>query len=369
MTGPPVYALEPFYGGSHKQFLDGLQTHLDRDIHVLAMSPHHWKWRMHSSARYYADLFEERQASPGIVLASDYVHLSALRGLVPDPSEWRWLLYFHENQLTYPYRDRQERDLTYAHMNIQSALAADRVYFNSRFHLNEFTGAIPEFYSRFVDYKPHDIPDRIRKKSQVFPVGLDLRRFDEIAPPDNFTADPGVILWNQRWEHDKNPDLFFRTLFQLARDAVPFEVIVCGERFPEYPEIFDIARDRLSDRILHWGYAEDWERYAALLHQADIIVSTAQHEFFGIAVLEALYCRCYPVLPDRLVYPEYVPSDRRKKNLYTSERDLYRKLRFALERMPETRGIHFRHIAARFDWSQQAPRWATALNKVAGAGG
>ncbi len=369
MTAPPVYALEPFYGGSHKQFLDGLQSHLDRELLVLPMSPHHWKWRMHSSARYYADLFEERQVSPGIILASDYVHLSALRGLVPDPAKWHWLLYFHENQLTYPYRDHQERDLTYAHMNIQSALAADRVYFNSRFHLNEFLGAIPGFYSRFVDYKPQNIPDRIRKKSRVLPVGLDLQRFDEVNLPDDPDAGPGIILWNQRWEHDKNPDLFFRTLFQLADEKVLFQLIVCGERFPDYPEIFDTARDRLTNHIIHWGYVEDWEQYAALLHQADIVAATARHEFFGIAVLEALYCRCYPVLPDRLVYPEYVPSDRQAKNLYTSERDLYRKLKFALQRMPETREIHFRDIAARYDWSQQARRWATELSRVIGDGG
>lgn len=352
----PIYGLEPFFGGSHKEFLQGLKNHLDWPFRILPMSPHHWKWRMHRSAQYYADVIRKEQLEPGIIFASDFTHLSALRGLMDSPSQWTWLLYFHENQLTYPFRDKRERDLTFAHMNIQSAMAADRVYFNSAFHLRDFLEAIPEFYQRFVDYKPRELVQRIRSKSIVMPLGLDLQRFDSVSPPSN-ESDAGTILWNQRWEHDKNPELFFRSLFQLAEDEIPFNLIVCGERFEDYPAIFDTARERLSGHILHWGYAEEWARYAELLHHADIVLSTAQHEFFGIAALEALYCRCYPLFPKRLVYPEYVPEARQGQNLYTSDRDLYRKLKFALTRLEGTRNIHFRDIAGEFDWTRMAPRW------------
>lgn len=358
----PIYALEPFYGGSHRIFLEGLRREVIPDLHILSMSPHHWKWRMHGSALYYADRFERDALRPGLVLASDFVHLSALRGLVPSPGEWDWLLFFHENQLTYPFREKRDRDLTYAHMNIQSALAADRVYFNSRFHREDFLGAIPDFYARFVDYKPAGVPDRIRGKSEILPLGLDLRRLDA-QPKTGPDAGSGIILWNQRWEHDKHPELFFRTLFQLADEQVPFRVMVCGEHFPDSPEIFAAARSRLGERMLHWGYVEREQDYAALLHRADIVVSTARHEFFGIAVLEAMYCRCYPLLPKRLVYPEYIPPERRNQNLYTSDRDLYRKLKFALTRIGQTRQIQFRDRAARFDWSRMAPRWERALHR------
>jgi len=356
----PIYALEPFYSGSHKQFLTGLQNHLDADIRIAPMSPHHWKWRMHGSAQYYADLMAGESWKPGIILASDFVCLSALRGLIPNPAQWTWLLYFHENQLTYPFREKQDRDLTYGHMNIQSAMAADRVYFNSYFHMQDFLGAIPKFYERFVDYIPQDIPQRIRTKSAVLPIGLELERFDSVAAPAR-ENDAGIILWNQRWEHDKNPALFFTTLFQLVEEDISFRLIVCGEHFEDYPAIFEEAREKLSDRIIHWGYAQEWEKYAALLHQADIVVSTAEHEFFGIAALEALYCRCYPLFPKRLVYPEYIPEERQKSNLYTSDQDLYRKLRFVLRRIEDTRRFHFRDISKQFDWAYVAPQWKRVL--------
>jgi glycosyltransferase involved in cell wall biosynthesis len=356
----PIYALEPFFGGSHRQFLQGLDTHLDLNIRILPMSPHHWKWRMHGSATYYADRIRKERLPPGVIFASDFLHLAALRGLVSRPERWSWLLYFHENQLTYPCRQRQERDLTFAHMNIQSALAADSVYFNSAFHRQDFLEAIPGFYRYFADYRPDGIVGRIRNKSEVLPLGLELQRYDTVSA-GRAVPDAGIVLWNQRWEHDKNPELFFRILFQLADEDIPFQLIVCGQQFEDYPRIFDSARERLSGRILHWGYANEWRRYAELLHRADIVVSTARHEFFGIAVLEALYCRCYPLFPKRLVYPEYIPADRKKQNLYTSDRDLYRKLKFALTRMADTRNIHFREVAARFDWERMGPLWREAL--------
>ena len=43
-----------------------------------------------------------------------------------------------------------------------------------------------------------------------------------------------------------------------------------------------------------------------MLQSADIYVSTAAHEFFGIAAVEAIAAGCYPLLPRRLSYPELV---------------------------------------------------------------
>ena len=355
-SNPIIYALEPFYGGSHKQFLDGLQSELNFEVRILSMSPHHWKWRMHRSAGYFADLLNREKLEPGIILASDFVNLAALKGLLNNPQIWTWIYYFHENQLTYPFRERKERDLTYAHINILSALAADRVYFNSQFHRQDFINAIPKFYSRFIDYTPKDYPDTIYKKSAVLPLGLYLKKFDNVTF-EKPAEKPGVILWNQRWEHDKNPTLFFETLFALAEQDIPYQLIVCGERFSDYPDIFDEAQTRLKDRIIHWGYAEHWEEYARLLWQADIVVSTADHEFFGISILEAMYCQCYPLLPNRLVYPEYIPGPSEKRNLYRGQKQLTRKLTDALSDLKVTREVHFHHIAEQFDWENMKSRW------------
>jgi glycosyltransferase involved in cell wall biosynthesis len=66
---------------------------------------------------------------------------------------------------------------------------------------------------------------------------------------------------------------------------------------------------------LHFGYIGSKHEYAKWLKQGDIVVSTADHEFFGMAVIEAVRAGCRPLLPDWLSYPELFP----KEFLYTDD--------------------------------------------------
>jgi hypothetical protein len=54
---------------------------------------------------------------------------------------------------------------------------------------------------------------------------------------------PLHILWPHRWEHDKDPQLFFEIILKLKTDGVKFHLSVLGEQFSEVPAIFEAGED------------------------------------------------------------------------------------------------------------------------------
>lgn len=75
------------------------------------------------------------------------------------------------------------------------------------------------------------------------------------------------------------------------------------------PEVFEKARLTLASNIIHWGYAPSKEEFLRLLRRSDVAVSTAFHEFYGVAMLESAFSGALPLAPNRLSYPELLPRD------------------------------------------------------------
>ena len=71
----------------------------------------------------------------------------------------------------------------------------------------------------------------------------------------------------------------------------------------------------------HAGFIPDRAGYLQALAGCDWVTSTARHEFFGIAVTEAMLAGCLPWLPNRLSYPELVPEEYRGLNPWNAPSD------------------------------------------------
>ena len=82
-----------------------------------------------------------------------------------------------------------------------------------------------------------------------------------------------------------------------------------GAKFDKAPEGVSARLERLGDAVLFAGFDDDRSTYAARLGTCDVVVSTAIHEFYGMAMLEALATGCALIAPDRLAYPEVLPGD------------------------------------------------------------
>ena len=298
-----ILALEAYYGGSHKAFLDGWVRHSRHEWTVLGLPASKWKWRMRHSAISFAEQIAARLnngESWDVLFCSDMLNLAEFKGLVDErvqklPS----VAYFHENQLTYPDRYPKEWDRHFAITNFTTCLAADAVWFNSNYHREVFLKALPIFLRRMPDHRPLGAAESIQPKMSVHPPGV-----EELPPRPNRADGPLRILWAARWEHDKGPDLFFEAIRLLKQQQIPFRLNIVGEQYEESPEVFTRAKEEFADEIVRWGWQESRDEYIAALHESDVIVSTADHEFFGISVVEAIAGGASPLLPERLSYPE-----------------------------------------------------------------
>jgi len=334
-----IALIEPYFGGSHKEWAEGFKQHLEFETEIFSLRDNYWKWRMHGGAISLAKKFNESDFEADLILATDMLDLGTFLALTRQKSNGiPTAIYFHENQLAYPWqeddRDIQNgRNLHYAFINYSSALAADRVFFNSAYNQMSFLEGLEKMLRFYPDNRNLDSIDSIRENSQVLHLGIDLERFDRFEKKGQ-NATP-VLLWNHRWEHDKNPEEFFETLIELKEEGFQFKLIVLGESYGRQPEIFEVARSGLQQEIIHFGYVESFEEYARLLKSANILPVTSMQDFFGISVVEAAYCDVTPLLPRRLAFPELFKDE----NLFYKEGDFKKALKNSLRQFPNQRSM------------------------------
>ncbi len=366
-----ILALEPYYGGSHQAFLEGWSGASEHNWTIRRLPAYKWKWRMRHAAVTFADELRECVGAGecwDILWCSDMLNLAEFRGLAPAPvRDLPTVIYFHENQLTYPVRFESERDYQFAMTNMTGALAADAVWFNSSFHRDSFLTALDTFLKRMPDCQPADATERIRRKAAICPPGV-----HQMSERGTRSPGPLHILWAARWEHDKNPDDFFEALALLKNRSTDFRISVVGEQFRQGPEVFAQARRTFADRIDRWGYLDSKDEYEAALCEADVFVSTARHEFFGLSAVEAILAGAYPLLPKRLAYPEILGLDQdetRTPFFYDGSPRVLADRLAELARAVQDRSLYdetgpLRRRLSRFEWPHRAKVLDRALADV-----
>lgn len=367
-----ILIIEPYFTGSHRAWAEGYQNYSANDVKILSLGGQFWKWRMHGGAITLANQFLERGLNPDLLLATDMLDVTTFLTLTrAKTSQKPVAIYFHENQLCYPWspEDRdviQKRDRHYAFINYSSALAADAVLFNSAYQKDCFLNELPKFLKRFPDHRGLKNVERIAAKSQALHLGLDLHRFDEHRPDWQAKSERStpIILWNHRWEYDKNPQDFFRALVMLQEQGLDFRVAILGENFSKQPAEFQSAREKLGDKIVQFGYVKDFAQYAEWLFQADIVPVTSNQDFFGASAVSAIYCGCYPILPDRLAFPEIFPIDRYLENFYHHLEELVEKLAWSIKNIEIIRGKKYSDVVEKYSWRCMAPQYDSKFENM-----
>ena len=314
-----ILLLSAYDANSHQYWRKGLRQYCQStwsnqsNITELVLPARFFNWRIRGNGLYWSiakrSILEARY---DVVLATSMVDLATLRGLVPHLCHIPNILYFHENQFAYPQSSNankaqmQGRADAVAAMMVQlySALAADRIVFNSEYNRTTFLTGVDDLLQQLPDCVPPGVVATLGEKAQVLPVPLN-RAIETKCLTKGASRKPFTVVWNHRWEFDKGPDGLLHCL-QALPENLPFTFHIIGQSFRRVPDAFAAIKRLLEARnwLGHWGYIEDVDTYLAVLKQSQCVLSTARHDFQGLSVLQAVQAGCVPVVPDRLAYRE-----------------------------------------------------------------
>jgi len=354
-----ILLLEPFFTGSHQSWAEGWQRFSQHEIKILSLPGRHWKWRMHSGAVSLARQLLKMDFQPDLIVGTDMLDFATFLGLTRTKlATIPTALYFHENQITYPWSATDpdialKRDNQYGFKNYTSAFIADKVFFNSDYHRQSFLSALPDFLTQFPDYQELEHVKIIEQKSKTLYLGVDLQKFNKWKQEDKMEVP--LLVWNHRWEYDKNPASFFKALFRLQAEGIAFKVAILGKHYKKAPAIFQAAKEALGKEIVQFGKAKRFEDYAKWLWRADILPVSNHQDFFGQSVVEAMYCDCFPILPNRLSYPEHIPAAKHSLFFYQDEEAFYQLLKKAILNIDQIRKEKTQNFVNHYDWRTLAP--------------
>ena len=311
---------------------------------------------MHGAAITLAEEFNKLNIFFDLIICSDMLNLSVFKELCDRKKilKSKIVVYFHENQLSYPWSPHDNdkvlnRDFHYYYINYTSSLISDYNFFNSNYQYESFFYELKKYLNKMPDYKNLDTINKIENKSSVLHVGCNLEAPNKFGIPN----DVPIVLWNHRWEYDKGPDQFFNILYKVKKAQIKFSLVILGEKYTEYPDSFDKAKEILRDEILFMGYCESDNDYKNWLTKADVLPVTSIQDFFGISIVEAIAYKIYPLLPNRLAYPEIMEINSNPEIFYNTNEELYDKLIYFLNNYKVLRKscLKYSAIVNRFDWN------------------
>jgi glycosyltransferase involved in cell wall biosynthesis len=353
-----ILLLSAYDTPSHKHWRNLLGKLDNYNWTQLSLPPRYFAWRLRgNSLTWGLGHFPELERNYDLILATSMVDISALRGFRPHLAQVPLAVYFHENQFAYPQSRFQREDIQLHLTTLYNAACADKVFFNSQYNLTTFIEGASALLKKMPDGVPRSLMQSIEERSQVLPVPIDTepRKSIQLLPKT-----PLRLLWNHRWEYDKNPETLFAALSRLKQQNVPFSLNVIGQQFRRSPAVFDEAKIKFKECIQYWGY-QPADIYQRCLQESNVVISTAFHDFQGLALQEAIASGCIPIAPDRVAYPEYVPEPLLyscalpDESLALAEKlvALYHN-GFSLEDNP----------VQRYSWSQLKPRYEQAIRQL-----
>lgn len=251
------------------------------------------------------------------------------------------------------YRLERHRHLRWA--DLGNLLAADRVLAPSEYMrdtiLANVAAAAPEAAAE------------LERRVRVVGLAFDASRLERARAPK--APGPATVVFNHALIPAKRPEAFLRALPALF-EATDCRVVLtrADERSERYGPLLRRLRERYPSRLEVAGHLR-LDDYYALLWRSSVQASTASHEGFGVATLEAMATDNFCCVPRTGAYPELlggVPDA-----LFDADEELADKLASAVldERLRDETARALADRAARFSPDAIARDVAAVIGEVA----
>lgn len=349
-----ILILDSFFTGSHRYWGEQLKKRLPFNVQLLTLSGKHWKWRMEGGAYELAQKFKNLSQRPKIIIATDMVNIPLFYAFANiSKDEIPCILYFHENQFAYPINNldtqkTNKRDNHYSFINLTSALFSNHLVFNSEFNRTSFFDGSSELINQLPK---NTINQNIKNlESCVIYPGI-----EQVTSFNTNNDSVPTLLWNHRWEHDKNPDLFIEGLEFLQRKSISFKLIILGKG-TEKKEVKSFFKKHFPNELIHCGFVETRKKYTDLISQATYIPVTSKHDFFGLSVAEAMSNGCFAILPNHQAYPEHLLENEQSGIVYNFPNGYFNSLERSITNQSQPK------VKENFFFEQVIKKWIELLN-------
>jgi hypothetical protein len=291
-----ILALEPFYGGVRKTMLETVMRCSRHRWTLLKLPPRRMERRLSAAAHWFAEQLSRHWAGQlDLLFTSEAMNLADLLRLLPMLEKKPSVVYFHSNQLPRP--EQPENYSVNDLVNLNTAQCAGELWFNSEFHLREFTRRAKALVERHRELSSRDpIPELLAKSRLVTPP-IELGQ-----PVASVARQKRLIFVDTR---DADMTLLNLGLATLSRRGEAFELVTVGP-------LVELSRDFARTTVPE---SDDAAQAKALL-RAETFLSAQRGAPADLYAVKALASNCWPILPDDGVYREMIPRKLHEGCLY-----------------------------------------------------
>jgi hypothetical protein len=348
-----ILALEPFYGGARRAMLETIVRCSRHRWTVLKLPPRRIDRRLVAAANWFSEQLSRHWVGRvDLLFTSEALNLPALYELMPSIKRYPSVVYFHDNQLPdLSVQIERPTDM----VNLDTAMAATEVWFNSAYHRRTFLIRAEALFDRHIERYFREPYAHLKAKSRLMPPPVDLGMVQEVRSQVQVQRNPRAIFVETR---DADIPMLNTALGMLRNRIVPFTTITVG------------PVDDLSQQIPRWTIAEhdDAGQIRGML-EAGVVLSVKPEAASDYQVIRALVAGCRPVLPDSATYPEILPTVLHKLCLYDVNPDsLADALQNAVSAPPDSwRSDGFRAAFKHFEAITSCRSMDERLEQVVGA--